>query len=271
MHGSLMTTTIIMQHQKQDEGGEGFVYALVEREFTKTGEPIVKVGMSRKNNPADRLKGYPKGSYYAWVKHTPTPVEDERRILETLRIWFTNRRDIGAEYFEGDQNVITVLLSAIMQARDAEYKKNPEASEEEVKAEVEVEPEPEPRPRSRQHPQAPTMDAGSLFDAFASSKAETLSRMAFPSDALMERFLAFVRERGGDRDVARLRVGRTWLERQCRSRLGAVIRPRFNGQVVAPMIVFPPLIFSKNGALIPNPLYPKEKPESNNVFARFQR
>ena len=115
------------------------------------------------------------------------------------------------------------------------------------------------------------MDAASLFDAFASIEAETLSRMILPSDALMERFHAFVRERCGGDVVARLRVGRTWLERQCRSRLGAVIRPRFNGQVVAPMVVFPPLIFSKkNGALIPNPLYPKEKLESNNVFSGFR-
>jgi hypothetical protein len=113
------------------------------------------------------------------------------------------------------------------------------------------------------------MDAASLFDAFASIEAETLSRMVIPSDALMEKFHAFVRERCEGRGD-RLRIGRTWLERQCRSRLGAVIRPRFNGQVVAPMVVFPPLIFSKNGALIPNPLYPTDKLESNNVFSGFR-
>lgn len=258
-------------------GSNGFVYALVEREFSKTGEPIVKVGMSRKNDPAKRLKGYPKGSYYAWVKHTPTPVQDERRILDTLRIWFTSRKDIGAEYFEADQNVLTVMLSAIMQAREAEAKKSPqtEADAEEVVSE----------PRAMMTPprrQTSTVDSVSLFDAFASSEAEYLSRMFIPSDELMDRFQAYCAAAAGDNHNdgdARtsppphptLRVGRAWLERQCKSRLGAVIRPRFNGQVVAPMIAFPPLIFSKkNCALIPNPLYPKPIPEANNVFAGFR-
>ena len=62
---------------------EGFVYALIEREFIKTGESIIKVGMSRKS-PEERLRGYPKGSHYIWVRDTPFPVRDERTILASM-------------------------------------------------------------------------------------------------------------------------------------------------------------------------------------------
>jgi len=95
---------------------EGFVYALVEREFIKSGEPIIKVGMSRKS-PDERLRGYPKGSHYIWIRHTLSPTRDEQSILITMRTWFKPRRDIGAEYFEGDQNVVTGLLSTLQKKK----------------------------------------------------------------------------------------------------------------------------------------------------------
>lgn len=235
----------------------GFVYALVEREFTKTKEPVVKVGMSRKSNPADRLRGYPKGSFFIWVRHTPTPVRDERLILDTMHIWFRHRKDLGAEYFEGDQNVMTSLLSALMQARES--MREPESSDPPGEDEdvVRIPCPPASPPSVRSHCKPTKVDSTFVYDAFAREQVDALSRMAFPSETLFEMFSGF-----WDRfnPGAPIRVGPAWLERQARGRSGATIRPRISrgSEQSGPMVVFPPLIASSNaGEIVAHPLFSK--------------
>jgi hypothetical protein len=91
----------------------GFVYALVEE-----GKQIIKIGMSPISNSDEWLRVYPIGTFYLWLRHTPTPVCDELLILETMRLWFINRIDIGPKYFEGDHSVFTWLLASLMLARE---------------------------------------------------------------------------------------------------------------------------------------------------------
>ena len=229
----------------------GFVYALVEREFTKTKEPVVKVGMSRKSNPADRLRGYPRGSFYIWVRHTPTPTKDERLILSTMKIWFKQRTDLGAEYFEGDQNVVTGLLSALMQARES-MRSQEDLDEEPDVVVVSTEKPPTPTPA----PPQPAVDSISVFDEFAKEHAaDRLNKSSTPCSKLHAMFADYWKER---HPTSTMRVGASWIERQCKSRLGATIRVRINPETNRPdpMIVFPPLVFDKNTAAPkPNPLF----------------
>lgn len=98
---------------------QGFVFALIEQiEQIEQSDQIIKIGKSPLSNPEEWLSVYPKDSYYIWVRHTPNPVCDERLLLETMQIWFKNRKDIGAKYFEGDHSVVTWLLSSLMLARE---------------------------------------------------------------------------------------------------------------------------------------------------------
>jgi hypothetical protein len=282
---------------------DGFVYALIEREFTKTGEPVIKVGMSRKSNPAERLRGYPRGSFYIWVRHTPNPVSDERLILATMRIWFKERRDIGAEYFEGDQNVVTGLLSALMQARESmqAHEAGADASsgdgegEGEGGGEGEIKPETAEtdattKQKQPQRKQKQCIDSVSLFDAFAASLASELHCAAIPCEALHARFETYAREEHG---IESVRVGFSWIEKQAKARFGATVRPRVNRatNTTCPMIVFPALLYSDPrsgglgggtglpiGRVVPraHPLFAHGKPGSSgtsgtpgNLFSSF--
>jgi len=249
---------------------DGFVYALIEREFTKTGEPVIKVGMSRKSNPAERLRGYPRGSFYIWVRHTPNPVSDERLILATMRIWFKDRRDIGAEYFEGDQNVVTGLLSALMQARESMRTREGEGVGEGdavgVKEEAQCKQTQKQQKQQTQKTQQKTQqkmqqcDSVSLFDAFAASVASDLHCAAIPCEVLHARFETYVREEHG---VESIRVGFSWIERQAKARFGATVRPRVNKATnkTCPMIVFPALLYA------PGPVAGRVAPRAHPLFA----
>lgn len=78
----------------------GHLYLLKEREFVKTGEPVYKFG--RTFDLMTRFSQYPKSSQLIYVASSADPVAHERCVLHALRLRFLNRRDIGAEYFEGD-------------------------------------------------------------------------------------------------------------------------------------------------------------------------
>jgi hypothetical protein len=225
----------------------GFVYALVEREFVKTGEPVVKIGMSRKT-PADRLRGYPKGSFFVWIRHTPTPVKDERLILETMRIWFRQRKDLGAEYFEGDQNVITGLLSALMQARESMRVTDRPKSEVDTSTPYKSTSTCDEVLVSNRERQS-TIDAVSVFDAFVAHHIESLSNAHVPCERLYEMFVEFWSSSHPSSTAPR--VGRSWLEKRCKERVGATIRPRFGENIPidsGPMIAFPSLVMNRDVA-----------------------
>ena len=248
----------------------GFVYALIEREFTKTGEPIIKVGMSRKCNPADRLRGYPRGSFYIWVRHTPSPVRDERLILATMRIWFKDRRDIGAEYFEGDQNVVTGLLSALMQARESMRSNDTDPDDTDmVDADMVDADHIKDEKGSKGSTKAAVPDTVAMFDAFAAAYAIEFHCSVMPCETLHEKFATYVRDNHG---IKELRVGYSWIEKQAKGRLGATVRPRMNKVTLTtcPMIVFPPMIFDASRSIAkPNPLFvPSSAPFTDFACAR---
>ncbi len=80
-----------------------YIYLLKEREFIKTKEDIYKIGKTRQNN-GERFKQYPKGSLLILQKICNDCDKTEKILLIKFKEQFKQRKDIGAEYFEGNRN-----------------------------------------------------------------------------------------------------------------------------------------------------------------------
>jgi len=78
-----------------------YIYLIQEREFTKTGEPIYKIGKTKQEN-LTRFKQYSKGSRMLCQLISKDCDEDERILLGKFRNSYVPRKDVGSEYFEGD-------------------------------------------------------------------------------------------------------------------------------------------------------------------------
>jgi len=78
-----------------------YIYLIQEREFTKTGEPIYKIGKTKQEN-LTRFKQYSKGSQMLCQLISKDCDEDERVLLGKFRNSYVPRKDVGSEYFEGD-------------------------------------------------------------------------------------------------------------------------------------------------------------------------
>ena len=86
----------------------GYIYLLVEREFVRSGEPVVKVG--RTSDVIRRMSEYPKGSKLLFCIYCDSQIETEAEILRLLDASFKRRSDIGRESFEGDLNSMVSLV-----------------------------------------------------------------------------------------------------------------------------------------------------------------
>lgn len=77
-----------------------YVYVIKERENIRVGEEVYKVGFS--TDFSSRSKSYPKGSQVQLAVRVTDGRFVESHVLDKLRTdsKFTNRRDVGAEYFE---------------------------------------------------------------------------------------------------------------------------------------------------------------------------
>jgi len=92
----------------------GYIYLAMTREFIQSGEPVVKAGRTADPN---RIKGYGKGAMYLLFGFVSDMFEAEKSLLGVLATRFTQRLDLGREYFEGDvlsmKAVVHSYLSSI--------------------------------------------------------------------------------------------------------------------------------------------------------------
>ncbi len=79
----------------------GYIYILIEREFIKTEENVYKIGKT-KQEYMKRFKQYPKDSVLIEQIYCEHCDEIERELIKLFKVKYTQRRDIGIEYFEGD-------------------------------------------------------------------------------------------------------------------------------------------------------------------------
>lgn len=104
----------------------GEIYLLITREFIKTNEHIYKIGYTQQENGAiDRLKQYPKSSKLLYHQYV---FEDVKQIEKKIKLCFDNkfikRKDIGAEYYEGDLIFMILELLPIVNNNTIEMNNN---------------------------------------------------------------------------------------------------------------------------------------------------
>jgi hypothetical protein len=99
---------------------KGHIYVLIEREFIKTKENIYKIGHTKKEDVKSRTNQYPKGSKLIYSEEVNNPKQKEIDIINLLKTNYTQRMDIGIEYFEGSLD--DILLDVISVLRN--IKKN---------------------------------------------------------------------------------------------------------------------------------------------------
>ncbi len=89
-------------HPQEEENGitDHFIYLIQEREFIKTQENVYKLGKTV--NPKQRLSSYPKGSKVILIIPCSDCDVAESSLLSLFDRFFTKRKDIGVEYYEGD-------------------------------------------------------------------------------------------------------------------------------------------------------------------------
>ncbi len=89
------------------------IYLIREREFIRMNEQIYKLGKTTQQG-LKRSKQYPKDSMIEIHLHVNDCHVAERELLAYFRLKFKSRTDIGAEYFEGD---VQIMISAIIKYR----------------------------------------------------------------------------------------------------------------------------------------------------------
>lgn len=78
-----------------------YVYLIQEREFIDLIQPVYKVGKTTQPD-LKRFKSYPNGSELLFHSRCYDCTKAEKNILKVFRSTFVSRKDIGAEYFEGN-------------------------------------------------------------------------------------------------------------------------------------------------------------------------
>ena len=85
------------------------MYIIQEREFINSNQSIYKIGISETIN--NRMAHYPKGSKIICI--VPVDGDPEVLCLHKFRTLFISRKDIGSEYFEGNQDLMVKTLLEI--------------------------------------------------------------------------------------------------------------------------------------------------------------
>jgi hypothetical protein len=96
-----------------------YVYLLQEREFIKTSENIYKIGRTTQKD-MKRFNGYPKGSHLIAYYSCTDCVMYENMIKIMFKKKYTQRRDIGIEYFEGNCDAMRNDIQALLTMDDKE-------------------------------------------------------------------------------------------------------------------------------------------------------
>jgi len=90
-----------------------YLYLIQEREFKNSKQNIYKVGMTKKENLV-RFKQYPKGSILLFQIICSNCNKMEKDVLKKFKKIFTQKKDIGTEYFEGDyKNMIDIIYDTV--------------------------------------------------------------------------------------------------------------------------------------------------------------
>jgi len=90
-----------------------YIYLVKEREFIKTNENIYKIGRSKQEN-TKRFLQYPKGSELIIQARCIDCIKTEKILIELFKKEFIHRRDIGNEYFEGNDIKMQIMIHDLL-------------------------------------------------------------------------------------------------------------------------------------------------------------
>lgn len=91
-----------------------YLYLIHEREFIKTGESIYKLGKTTQERTS-RFREYTKGSQLLLHIRCTDCHREEKELIELFTKKYKLRKDIGAEYFEGDcKSMINTVVEHVM-------------------------------------------------------------------------------------------------------------------------------------------------------------
>lgn len=93
----------IVNYDYDNDNSIHYIYMLKEREFIKTKENVFKIGKTTQNN-LGRFSQYPNGSILYFQMICKDCHKIEKIIINSFRLKYINRSDIGTEYFQGDHN-----------------------------------------------------------------------------------------------------------------------------------------------------------------------
>lgn len=99
-----------------------YLYIIREREFKSTN--VYKIGRTTQQLH-ERIKAYPKDSELIISMQVENCVKMENTLKKLFKKQFIHRSDIGAEYFEGDVNLMksifkNIEISDISETRNVE-------------------------------------------------------------------------------------------------------------------------------------------------------
>ena len=78
-----------------------YIYIIQPREFYNHNELVYKIGKTKKLN-LYRFNQYPKGSVLLFQMVCKDCDVSERKVIKHFTNNYKHRKDVGAEYFEGD-------------------------------------------------------------------------------------------------------------------------------------------------------------------------
>ncbi len=79
-----------------------YIYLIIEREFLNSNQGVYKIGKSKQEN-CKRTITYPKGSKLIYVRTCKNCDKLEKNIIDLFVSKYNLRKEIGAEYFEGNE------------------------------------------------------------------------------------------------------------------------------------------------------------------------
>lgn len=104
--------------EEKKESSQGYVYLIREREFVRMKENVFKIGRSK--DFEKRFASYPKNSEILACAFVQDQFRGEKRIIQSFDKLFTQRDDIGREYYEGERHaVIHEFLQLAVQLHNA--------------------------------------------------------------------------------------------------------------------------------------------------------
>jgi hypothetical protein len=86
-----------------------YIYLIREREFKRLDEPVYKIGKT-KQEPNNRLSGYPKGSEIIAVINVINCDIIETNCLRAFSHKFIQKKEYGNEYFLGDPSLMVQCI-----------------------------------------------------------------------------------------------------------------------------------------------------------------